>query len=238
MTTEIHLTSASAAAIADTAHDKVDAALQHVAELAGDEPLDDYLRRVGAGYGGSHQDLLQTYDLVLAELSSHLLGMEVAVFPAVINRCDGGRLTVRRHLARARVMEATARGIDQLLWGDAQARSLRLDLLHRQLLELMAAHRVEEAAMLAALEAELSPQERAALAVRLERVTHRAPTRPHPHAPRRPGLSKLLYRPAAVWDAFLDLLDSRSRPERPKRATREPGLWTSYLLGRPLPPKR
>ena len=238
MTTGDEFTSRSTTDVVQEIHQKVDEALSSVAQLAGDEPLDGYLRRIGEGYGGPHQELLQTYDVVIAELSRHLMGMEVAVSPEVIRRCSDGRRLVRSHLLRARQMQATVRNIDQLLWGDAQAPSRRLDTLHHRLLELMAAHRDEEVQMLQLLDATLTPQERAALAVRLERGTARAPSRPHAHALLRPAWSRLVYRPVAAWDRFLDMLDSRVAPATAKREPRTQGLWTSYLLGRQLPAQR
>ncbi len=221
--------------LADEAHGRVDDAFRRVAEAAGTEPLNGYLRRAGEGVNGLSRDLLTAYDCVVAELSRHLVGMEVAVCPTVVDTLPSGRRTVRAHVMRARQLEATIRAIERLLWGDAQAPSRRLDLLHRELLALMDAHRLEEAQMLRSLEAVLSEEERAALATRLELATRRAPTRAHPHASRRLGWTRVLYRLVGGWDRMLDTMDSRTYPRLGVRAPRPPGLWGSYLLGRPLP---
>lgn len=215
-------------------HDRVDAALRQVEVVEG-PPIDIALRREGEAPTPT-RDLIFAYDGLLADLSRHLVGMEVAVCPLVAQRLPDGTRTVRGYLVRARQMETTMRHIEQLLGGDARAPSRRLDLLHQELLEQMAQHRQDEARMVATLESMLTPEQYAALAVRVELATRKAPTRPHPSVARRLSWTRMLYRPVAGFDRLLDTLDSRRVPrlgaEPPRRRI---GLWGSYLVG--LPPE-
>ncbi len=227
----------SAQMVADEAHARIDDALRQVIEAAGEVPLEIYLRGAGERAHGSSQMLLSAYDRVMAELSRHLVGMEVAVCPAAEATPEGaGR--VQAHLVHARRLETTVRRIEQLLWGDAQAPSRRLDLLHRDLVEQMAAHRTAETAMLQGLESALGPGAQTELGGRLERATRQAPTRSHPHAARRLGWTHTLYRPVAAWDRMLDAVNSRPYPRLNARKPKEPGVWGSYVLGRMLPAQR
>lgn len=225
----------SALAEVNDLHDRVDAALRQVGEVVEGPPIDVALRREGEAPTAT-RGLIFAYDGLLADLSRHLVGMEVAVCPLVAQRLPDGTRTVRGYLVRARQMETTMRHIERLLWGDAQAPSRRLDLLHQELLEQMAQHRQDEARMVATLESMLTPEQHAALAARLELATRKAPTRPHPGAVRRPSWTRMLYRPVAGFDRLLDTLSSRGVPrlgaEPPRRRI---GLWGSYLLG--LPPE-
>lgn len=200
------------------------------------DQIDAALAAVTAAVGGPTRELLLAYDKVLGLLSRHLLGMEVAVCPVVEKRMPDGRRALRTHLAGARRLEMTLSEMGQVIWGDALAPHVPLDVLHRAMLAQMAAHRTEEEQMLASLDAMLPSGQCEALGRKLQHATLHAPTRPHPHAVRRLLWTRALYRPVAGFDRMLDIINARSipPPRYGQRRRRHVGLWGSYLLGLPL----
>lgn len=216
-------------------HDRVDAALERIATAIGCEPFDSALHRIGAA-PGPDRDVVVGYDALLSELSRHLIGMQVAVLPVVADKLSVSDSGLREHLAEERRMERTMRRIERLLWGDARAPSRDLHRLHHELIAAMRDHRLREEAVLAHLEEALSPEQSAALAARLDAATAHAPTRTHPLATVRWTAARLLYRPVALWDRVLDVLNGRTVPRfGPPPPSRKPGRWGSYLTGNPLP---
>ena len=197
--------------------------------------IDAALARVGEAIGGPEREALLAHDRLIALLSQHLFGIEIVMCPRLAHALPGADVKVQAHLVEARAMEATMRRLSQKLWGDALAPSVPLRTLHDELLRQMATHRADEESMVSQLDEVLLPAQRGAVAAELERVTAHAPTRPHPHAVRRTGWSRLLYRPVAAFDRFLDTLSSRPAP-RAGKPRRPMSRWGAYALGAPLPP--
>jgi len=205
-------------AVVDAAHERIASALQEVNESA----------------PPGTRDFDLACDAALGSLCQHLIGVEVTVAPLAARRLPGGRRRVRDAMLLTRRLESTVRLLIQRLWGDSHAPRVPLEVLQKRLMELLPEHCREEAELLSALEAVLEPDERDALAARLEAATARAPTRPHQHAWRRLGSSRLYYRLVGAWDRALDVMDCRTLPQR-RRSPAAPGLWSSYLLGAQLP---
>lgn len=220
MTTYAVTEQTSATSVAADDHDQIDAALA----------------RVSLALGGPTRELLAAYDTALGLLSRHLMGMEVAVCPVIARRLPAGRRLVGAHVAGARRLESVMRQMEQVLWDDARAPRIPLEVLQRQIAEEMAQHRIEEEHLLSALDSVLSEGERHSLGVKLEHATAHSPTRPHPYAVRRLSWTRALYRPVARVDRFMDVLSSRSvpAPRYVQRRNRRVGLWGAYALGQPL----
>lgn len=203
--------------VVDAWHARIDAALEAVRDAV-----------------DSDRDVVIAHDKLVGLLSRHLLGMEVAVCPEVAHRVADGPDRVRAHLRGARRMELTMRRIEQILWGDARAPRIPLDVLLDELVVQMSEHRAEESRMLAALDAQLGPDRAAAVAAHLRKATAHAPTRAHPLAPRRLHLTRAMYRPVGFLDHVRDTLSSRSIPSAEPPRRKQVGLWGAYALGRPL----
>ncbi len=209
-------------ALADPVHERVAVAL-------------DEARK--AGGAGDRWALADAYDRVVADLSAHLIAMEVVVDSEYVRRVPHAQLTVRRQLELTRRIESVLRRLQLLLWGRPVPRGVTVDSARAELQELLARHRRDEVEMLRILDAALTEDERRALAERLDEADRHAPDRPHPHAPRSLLATKVMYRPVAAWDRFFDAQDSR--PPRSDVPGHEPsGLWDGYLLGTPVPRRR
>jgi hypothetical protein len=182
---------------------------------------------------GARPDRDLAYARLSSELSRHLIGMEVAVWPTYLHHFPGGRAEVNRLLGLGRRIESVIHDIESTLRGDARFSAHVAARMRGELVDLVATYQQEETRLLGLLHLALSAEDRAGLAARFEAARRHAPTRPHPHAVRRLSWSRLLYRPVAAFDRLLDVLDSRPAVhEAPRR--RPPGKWGSYFLGRPL----
>jgi len=168
------------------------------------------------------------YDAVVAELTRHLFAMEAAVLPVAAHGTHGHNAELRSQIDRLRDLEAVQLELDHVR--DAQAATA----LWGSLVTMMRWHRDAEDHILAELDTRLDEKTRAGVVDQLNRAWLSSPTRPHPHAVRRLGFTRALYRIFGAWDHLLDVLDSRVIPQLPSQPRRKAdSKWDGYILGRP-----
>jgi hypothetical protein len=164
--------------------------------------------------------------------SAHLAAFDRAVLPVVRRSLPDGRAVVaemRRHAGR---VEHALRLFERLHSGDVGTNRVDGVRLRRALLDLVTDHARLERVLLSRLALRLDETDQAALLASYHRSLEHAPTRPHPHAPRRGPLGTLAFRLDATRDRMLDVMDARHVPS--PRVARPPvraGRWSLWLLG-------
>ncbi|MBV9292972.1 MAG: hypothetical protein JO222_11030 [Frankiales bacterium] len=130
----------------------------------------------------------------------------------------------------ARHLLSITRLFEQAHAGDALAAGVDDAALHESVVASLDEHRRDEAALLDRIAA-LSPDGEAAVAAAYRRMLRRAPTRPHPHSPRRGWLGAASFAAHALIDHALDTMDGRHPLSRKAPVAGPPGRWGHYLLG-------
>lgn len=143
---------------------------------------------------------------ILRTLRRHLAQTEAAkeryLYPVVRDVLPDGR-DVERRLLRSKV--AAEERLLKLRWyGD---RDPRLTEGTEALVAQVREHLDDEAHVLARLREAAPPELLAETGRRLERMTPRAPTRPHPDMPTSPWVAALTWRLVAVLDRLRDRID-------------------------------
>jgi hypothetical protein len=172
-------------------------------------------------------------DSALGVLSEHLAAAEAVLYPAARRRLTGSSLSVPELVGQTRAMERTMRSIAMCLGGEIHAvRRGHLADLRAELAEQLEDHERREALLIEELRRTGDEDGSEALASTMSRLTARAPTRPHPYAPRSRVQARVAFAFNAIWDRFFDLMEGRSVPRlRPPRPVPAPGKWSCYLLG-------
>ncbi len=190
--------------------------------------IDDAMRRAEQAAPQGPAQAHAAYDAVVAELTRHLFAMEAAVLPVAAHATHGQDAELRLQIDRLRDLEAVQLELDHV--HDAQA----ANALWGSLVTLMRRHRDAEDRILAELDTRMDDKARAQAVDQLNRAWRSSPTRPHPHAVRRLGFTRALYRVFGAWDHLLDTLDSRVIPQIPSQPRRPAdSKWDGYILGRP-----
>jgi hemerythrin superfamily protein len=143
---------------------------------------------------------------VVRALMAHSAAEEEYVYPAAAGSGDPELAATadRDRRAHAFVEEVMAR------LEDTPASDPTYHVLVRRLLNAVRNHvHDEETCLFPRLRERTSVDERADLAAKVEAAKRRAPTRPHPHAPKRPPLDKVADAGAAVLDRVRDLASGR-----------------------------
>jgi hypothetical protein len=172
-------------------------------------------------------------DAPIARLSAHMSVAETILYPAARRALPDQARWVDELYAGNREIMSVLRAIEQILYGDARLPRESFEDLVTQLDEQTARLDDEENRLVADLEAALGPERSALLAEQLRDGLAHAPTRPHPHLPHGGPLAKAAMRLLSRWDHLLDALNAREGAGVRVRVAPPPGLWGSYLLGRP-----
>jgi hemerythrin superfamily protein len=144
-------------------------------------------------------------DLVIAELVRHSVAEEEYLYPMVREKLDDGDRIAEFEIRQHAEIERTMKELDRLDAGTIEFLPTvrRLEVLVRE-------HAgQEEADLLPALGAVLTTQERLALGAKHEAAKKLAPTHPHPAAPDRPPLNKVLGPGISLVDRVRDFVTGR-----------------------------
>ncbi|HEX6249203.1 MAG TPA: hypothetical protein VFZ64_15135 [Nocardioidaceae bacterium] len=198
--------------------------------------LRERLRAAAAGVasGAGPRDVQQMTDTFMASTCRHLCAVNTVLVPAARQWLPDGTELGRDFGRHCRRLEVSLRRAKGKVYGEAHAIHLSWGSVWEGVrTEFDAATRTERQ-IVRALVTTLDVRATDALANRLYRTEVRAPTRPHPYAPRH-GLSGRLSRRAwAQADRLWDSLEGRVLPQPVSPRVRGPhGLVAQYLLGNP-----
>jgi hemerythrin superfamily protein len=144
-------------------------------------------------------------DVVIAELIRHSVAEEMYLYPTVRAALPDGDRVADHEIAEHADAERTMRDIEDLEFDDA-----RLDAALTELMALIRHHvHEEETDLFPRLREACNAQELRELGAKVETAKKLAPTRPHPAAPDRPPLNKLLAPGAGLVDRLRDALSGR-----------------------------
>lgn len=145
----------------------------------------------------------------IARLSTHLAAMRRAVRTPV-GRLPGqpARLAAR-WCAEARGAERELRLLQRRLSGELVAMRQPLESVHARLRECLTGYLAAERALAAWIDQQLPEPHRTRLVAGYLTCLHRAPSRPHPRAPRGGPAYRIAFRFHAFWDRVLDTTDCR-----------------------------
>lgn len=198
--------------------------------------LAERLRHASAGVsaGATPRDVQQYADTFLASTCRHMCAANTVLVPAARQWLPDGAERRRGFHRQSRRLDLALRQVKSKVYGDAYAvQRSWADVWDDARTEFEATARLERQ-IVDALVAAIGVRASDALANRLYLAEVKAPTRPHPYAPRG-GTSALLAR--LIWaraDRFWDGLEGRAIPTstgvrtRPRR-----GLMTQYVMGNP-----
>lgn len=146
-------------------------------------------------------------DEITIELVRHSVAEEQYLYPAVREHVPDGDAIADRELSDHAEVEHLLKELEK-----ADPDSSDFAALTGQLVRTVNAHvQDEEHALFPALAGHASPAELRRLGEQVQAAKDRAPTRPHPAAPDRPPLNKLLGPGAGLVDRIRDRLSGRSQ---------------------------
>ena len=149
----------------------------------------------------------QIADQVTIELVRHSVAEEQYLYPAVREHVPGGDAIADQELSGHAEVEHLLKGLEQ-----ADPDSVDFAALTGQLIRTVNAHvQDEEHALFPALAGHASPEDLRRLGEQVQAAKATAPTRPHPSAPDRPPLNKLLAPGAGLADRIRDHLSGRGQ---------------------------
>jgi hypothetical protein len=152
----------------------------------------------------------------VARVSGHLATMQRTVYPAARRRLGDDVNLLRECRAHARETGWALRLLHCHLAGDEAAGGRQPEHVHGWLEQCLDGYRLSERALVAWMEERLTAAEREQLAIGYRAAIVHAPTRPHPRGPHTGWPGRAAFRLHAVWDAFLDGIDSRPTKARLK----------------------
>lgn len=182
-------------------HDTVTALMEQLKAIPG----------VSKGGEEKHQSRRKSIvDMMTVELSKHETAEQEHFWPAVRQRFDNGE-ELYQH-----AMEQEQQGKESLVaLGKTSASEEKFDDLAEQLEKNLRLHVSFEDKVLLSLPESMSEEERRELGDKILRAEKHAPTRPHPHAPKKPGAAvKAAAASAAPLDKARDKLGSRPAERR------------------------
>ena len=149
----------------------------------------------------------QIADQITIELVRHSVAEEQHLYPAVREHVPGGDAIADRELADHAEVEKLLKGLEK-----TEPESEDFSALTGQLIRTVSAHvQDEEHAVFPALAGHASPADLRRLGEQVQAAKDTAPTRPHPAAPDRPPLNKLLAPGAGMVDRVRDHLSGRGQ---------------------------
>ncbi|WP_188194779.1 hemerythrin domain-containing protein [Nonomuraea sp. SYSU D8015] len=147
-------------------------------------------------------------DDVTIELVRHAIAEEMHLYPAVRRHVPDGDAIADKELSDHAEIERVLKELEKM----DTATGADFDTLVRRLVEDVTSHvRDEESNLFPALARHATPDDLLELGKKVESAKAKAPTRPHPSAPDRPPLNKLLAPGAGLVDRVRDRLSGRGR---------------------------
>lgn len=154
---------------------------------------------------GSPQHRRELVDHVLAELVRHSVAEEQYLYPAVRESLPDGNEVADHELAEHAEAEQVMKDLDGTQPGDP-----RFDELLGKLITAIRHHvEEEEGSLFPRLREACDSNELASLGERVGEAKQSAPTRPHPSAPDRPPMNRMLDPGAGLIDRMRDSLSGR-----------------------------
>lgn len=146
-------------------------------------------------------------DQLVIELVRHAVAEEQYLYPASKAAIPGGAELVEHEIREHAEAEQTMNRLDGLRPDDEDFDATVFEL------EAQISHHIaeEEGKLFPALRANASAEELRELGAKVEAAKKIAPTRPHPMAPDRPPLNKLLGPGTALVDRIRDLITGRGK---------------------------
>jgi hemerythrin superfamily protein len=146
-------------------------------------------------------------DEVTIELVRHSVAEEAHLYPAVREHVPGGDELADKELSDHADIERVLKELEQ-----TDAANESFNTLVRRLIQDVSAHiEDEENNLFPKLTLHASPDQLLQLGAKVESAKRMAPTRPHPAAPDKPPLNKLLAPGAGLVDRARDFLTGRGR---------------------------
>ena len=172
----------------------------------------------GVSKGGTevHQSRRESIlDLMTVELSKHEMGEQEHFWPAVRTAFENGEELV------AHAMEQEQEGKESLVaLGKTPVSAERFDELAEELEKRLRKHVAFEDRVFLALPDCMEEDDRKSVGRKILRAEKHAPTRPHPHAPKRPGgVVKAAASSASPLDKTRDKIGNRPAKRRGKAAS-------------------
>lgn len=194
-----------------------------------------HLAAAGTSDGAAPRDVQQYADTFLASTCRHMCAANAVLAPAARQWLPDGPESSRRFHRHCRRLDLALRQVKAKMYGSAYA-------VHRSWADVWDDARTEftatttlERRLVDSLVTTIDPRASDALADRLYKMEVKAPTRPHPYAPRT-GASGLVAR--LMWaraDRVWDGLEGRTLPAPVRgRARPQGGPMTRYVMGNPV----
>lgn len=146
-------------------------------------------------------------DQVITELVRHSVAEEMYLYPATRKYVPGGDEIADREIGDHAEVEKIMKQLEK-----AEATTEQFSTLLTRLISEVRAHvEDEESTLFPQLARHASAEELVELGKRVQAAKEKAPTRPHPAAPDRPPLNKLLGPGAGMVDRVRDYISGRGR---------------------------
>jgi hemerythrin-like domain-containing protein len=166
------------------------------------EELFAKLEGASPGDGQTRRDLM---DDVTIELMRHSVAEEMYLYPAARKYLPDGDEIADKEIAEHATAEKTLKALEKADAAGAEFSTLLVELVSDVRMHI----REEEQELFPALADKASLEELYELGDKVQAAKRRAPTRPHPSAPDRPPLNKLLAPGAGFVDRLRDHLSDR-----------------------------
>ncbi|MBN6051645.1 hemerythrin domain-containing protein [Nonomuraea sp. RK-328] len=144
---------------------------------------------------------------VVIELVRHSVAEEAYLYPAVRQFVEGGDELADREIGEHAEAEETMKRLEKLEPGDDEF----WPVMEKLMREIRHHVQEEEGELFPKLRASCPAEELTELGAKVERAKKVAPTRPHPSAPDKPPLNKLLAPGAGLVDRLRDALTGRGK---------------------------
>lgn len=193
------------------------------------------LAAAGVSAGAAPRDVQQFADTFLASTCRHMCAANAVLAPAARHWLPDGAESSRRFHRHCRRLDQALRQVKAKMYGSAYG-------VHRSWADVWADARTEFSATTAlerllvdSLVSTITPRASDALADRLYKMELKAPTRPHPYAPRTGASARVVRLMWARADQVWDGLEGRTLPA-PVRVPARPqgGPMTRYVMGNPV----
>jgi hemerythrin superfamily protein len=146
-------------------------------------------------------------DQVIMELVRHSVAEEMYLYPATRKYLPDGDAIADKEIAEHDRVEKTLKALEK-----TDADSVEFSDLLAELMSDVRLHvRDEEDNLFPALAAHCSQEDLTKMGEKVQAAKDKAPTRPHPSAPNRPPLNKLLAPGAGLVDRVRDRLSGRGQ---------------------------